>query len=128
MLKVDGKPMLERIISTFSNQGFSHFVISTYYLAEQILEYFGDGSELGVSISYTQEEIPLGTAGSLSLLIGNENIKENLIIINGDVLTNIDFRRLISHHQKVENIATVCVKEYEFTVPYGKCNIKQDSS
>ena len=125
MLKVDGKPMLERIISTFSNQGFSHFVISTYYLAEQILEYFGDGSELGVSISYTQEEIPLGTAGSLSLLIGNENIKENLIIINGDVLTNIDFRRLISHHQKVENIATVCVKEYEFTVPYGVCNIKQ---
>lgn len=124
MLKVDGMPMLERIIRQFHQQGFTHFIISTYYMAEIIVDYFGSGSALGVDISYTKETTPLGTAGSLSLLHDNDTVKDNLIIINGDVLTNVDFRDLANTHETSNTAATICVKEYNINVPYGVCEIE----
>ena len=126
MLEIDGKPMLERLIISLKQQGFSDFIISTHYLAEKIISYFADGSEFGVKIQYTNEETPLGTAGSLSLLKDNVEIRDNLIIVNGDVLTNIDFRRLVNFHMDSKADASICIKEYEFAVPYGVCAVQGD--
>ncbi len=123
MLEVDGKPLLEHIILSFRDQGFSHFVISTYYLADQIIQHFGDGSEMGVIIEYTKEKKPLGTAGSLSLVKDRNSIRQNLLIINGDILTDINFRNFVSYHESTGNTATICVAKFRLEVPYGVCDI-----
>lgn len=125
MLKIDGTPMLERMLEYFKKQGFSNFIISTYYLAEKITSHFGDGSKFGVTIKYTKEETPLGTAGALSLLHDHSSLKDNLIIVNGDVLTNIDFRKLAHHHLESNAEVTICVKEHNLSIPYGVCQIEE---
>lgn len=118
LLKVGGKPILELILERFINAGFCKFFISTHYLPDMIRDYFGDGARWGVTIKYTQESDPLGTAGALSLLPKSE-INLPLIISNGDLLTNIDFRSLLDFHNENDGIATMCVREYEYQVPYG---------
>ena len=87
MLLVGGKPILERIILNFVEHGFSKFIISTHYKSSVIKEYFGDGSSRNITVRYTYEDKPLGTAGALGLV---ERIPElPLIIMNGDLLTKV---------------------------------------
>lgn len=118
MLKVGSKPLLEIIIDQFKNQGFKNFYISTHYLAEVIKDHFGDGSSYGISIKYIYEEKPLGTGGVLSLIKDNE-LSQNLILTNGDILTNLDFIRFLKSHISSKSDVTVCVKELEHFIPYG---------
>ena len=118
MLKVGGKPMLETLINNFKNHGFYKFYISTHYLPEVIMNYFGDGSDFDVEITYVHEEEPLGTGGALSLL-PNTLPKEPLIMINGDILTNVDFGKVLDFHIKQNSDATMCVRDYEIKVPFG---------
>jgi dTDP-glucose pyrophosphorylase len=118
LLKLGGKPILETIIENFIASGFHRFYISTHYLPEQIEAYFGNGSDWGVEISYVHEENPLGTAGALGLLpkdISNLPI----LMMNGDLLTKVDFELLLNFHTEQQGIATMCVTEYEYQVPYG---------
>ncbi|WP_245879654.1 nucleotidyltransferase family protein [Zobellella endophytica] len=118
MLKVGERPILEILLLTFIRSGFSNFYISTHYMPEQIEAYFGDGALWGVNITYVHEEVPLGTGGALGLL--PENIPElPLIMINGDVLTTVDFERLLEFHNQHDAIATMCVREYDYQIPYG---------
>lgn len=117
MLKVGSRPILETIMMGFIDHGFSEFYISVYYLADQIREYFGDGSRWGVDIHYVQEDTPLGTGGSLSLL--PEHINEPIIMMNGDLLTNVNFNSLLNFHNAKQSVATMCVREYTMEVPYG---------
>ncbi|TOR02603.1 alcohol dehydrogenase, partial [Vibrio parahaemolyticus] len=77
--------------------------ISTHYMPEQIHQHFGDGSNLGVNISYVHEDSPLGTGGALGLLPEDMPRDLPLIMINGDVLTKVDFQRLLNFH--IENDA-----------------------
>ncbi|MGI2201453.1 nucleotidyltransferase family protein [Shewanella baltica] len=119
MLKVGDKPILETVINSFIKSGFSNFYISTHYMPEVIKQYFGDGSKLGVKISYVYEETPLGTGGALGLLPDDMVRGLPLIMINGDVLTNVDFQRLLSYHIESDADATMCVREYDFQIPYG---------
>lgn len=121
MLPVGGKPLLETIISSFKNQGFHKFYISTHYLPEIISEHFGRGEKLGVQISYVHESDPLGTGGALSLLPKDE-ITLPFIVINGDVLTNMDFGKLLDFHAKNDACATMCVREFQYQIPYGVVN------
>ncbi|MCY9826427.1 nucleotidyltransferase family protein [Vibrio chagasii] len=118
MLEVGGVPMLERLIKQFKNDGFYKFFISTHYLPEVIQSYFGDGESLGVQIEYVFEENPLGTGGALGLL-PKHKINLPLIMINGDVLTKLSFKGLLEKHQQSKCIATMCVREYEYKLPYG---------
>jgi dTDP-glucose pyrophosphorylase len=118
LLKVGDKPILELILESFINAGFHRFFISTHYLPEMIRDHFGDGTRWGVSIQYTHEETPLGTGGALGLLPHDE-INEPLLMANGDLLTNLDFRGLLDFHNGHMSVATMCVREYEYQVPYG---------
>ncbi|GAA6133778.1 nucleotidyltransferase family protein [Oceaniserpentilla sp. 4NH20-0058] len=118
MLDVGGRPMLETIILQFKKYGFSKFYLSTHYLPHVISDHFGDGSKLGVSIEYVYEDKPLGTGGALGLLPENTP-KLPLLMINGDVLTGINYSKLLEFHELGGASATMCVREYEYQVPYG---------
>lgn len=118
LLKVGEKPILELILENFINAGFHRFFISTHYMPEMIREHFGDGSQWGVSIRYIHEEEPLGTGGALGLLPHDE-IDQPLFMMNGDLLTTLNFQNLLEFHQGHSGVATMCVREYEHCVPYG---------
>ena len=121
LLKVGDKPILEIVLNSFIKAGFVNFYISTHYLPEMIREHFGDGSKWNVKISYVHEEAPLGTGGALGLLPAD--IPDlPLILINGDVLTNVDFERVLEFHNKHNAAATMCVRDYEYQVPFGVIN------
>lgn len=117
MINVGGKPILESIIANFSNQGFFKFVLSLNYKAEMVREHFGDGSRFGVEIEYVEEVDRKGTAGSLSLL--SQRPSGPFIVMNGDLLTTVNFKHLIDFHRQNGAAATMCVREYSFRVPYG---------
>lgn len=117
MLKVGGRPILETIVSHIAEQGFTEFFFCINYLGEQIRAYFGDGERWGIHIHYIEENERLGTAGALSLLPNRP--KNPFIVMNGDLLTKIDLRALLSFHKEHQNEATACVREYSQQVPYG---------
>ena len=122
LLKVGAKPILETILIQFIKAGFKNFFISTHYKSEMIREHFGDGSEWGVSIEYVHEKEPLGTAGALGLLPpGRADLP--LLMMNGDLLTKVNFEHLLAFHQEQKGLATMCVREYDFQVPYGVIEI-----
>jgi NDP-sugar pyrophosphorylase family protein len=122
MLKVGDKPILEILVRSFIKAGFVNFYISTHFMPEQIHEYFGNGSGLGVNIVYVHEDSPLGTGGALGLLPDDLPKNLPLIMINGDVLTTVDFKRLLTFHNENQADATMCVREYDYQVPYGVIN------
>jgi dTDP-glucose pyrophosphorylase len=121
MLPVGGKPLLETIVLSLKEQGFYKFYISTHYLPEIIREHFGNGEKFDVQIQYVHENDPLGTGGALSLL-PKEEIKLPFVVINGDVLTNMNFGKLLDFHEKNQSIATMCVREFQYQIPYGVVN------
>ncbi len=122
MLKIGKRPILETQILSFIKAGFDNFYISTHYMPEKIKEYFGDGSRLGVSITYVHEQEPLGTGGALGLLPKDLPNDLPIIMINGDILTNVDFTRLLNFHVENDGDATMCVTEYDYQIPYGVIN------
>lgn len=117
LLRVGSKPILETILDSFIQHGFFRFFISVNYRAEMIREYFGDGSRWGVEIEYVRESQRLGTAGALSLL--PRMPQEPIFVMNGDLLTQLNFVHLLDFHHAHGAKATMCVREYELQVPYG---------
>ncbi|MAD40826.1 MAG: alcohol dehydrogenase [Arcobacter sp.] len=122
MLKVGKKPILETIIEKFAEYGYTNIILCVNYKSNIIEDYFGDGSEFGVNIEYIFEEQRMGTAGALSLL--KEKPIEPFFVMNGDLLTNVNFEHLDNYHNSNKSIGTMCVREYDFQVPYGVVNIK----
>ncbi len=117
LLPVGGKPMLEHIIERAKSDGFGHFVLSIHYLGHMIEEYFGDGSRWGVSIEYLREDLPLGTAGAISLL--NPRPELPFVVSNGDVLTDIHYGELLDFHCRHAASATMAVRLHEWQHPFG---------
>jgi dTDP-glucose pyrophosphorylase len=118
LLLVNGKPILEHIIEKAKTNGFYRFVISINYLGYMIEDYFGDGSNWQVQISYLKEEVPLGTAGSLCLL--QSTPEHPILVSNGDVITDINYADLLDFHSKHEDVlATMTVRQHEWVHPYG---------
>ena len=121
MIKVGDKPLLEITLNNFIQSGFTNFYISTHYMPEMIMNYFGDGSKWNIDIKYIHEDAPLGTGGALGLLPGDIN-ELPLLLVNGDLLTNIDFVKVLEFHNKNYAEATMCVRDYEYQIPYGVIN------
>jgi dTDP-glucose pyrophosphorylase len=116
MLPVGNKPFFHYGMEELASQGFHSFYRCVNYLAEQIVEYFGDGHKLGINIKYIIEKEPLGTAGALSLLPKGSL---SMVVMNGDIMTKLCFDMVLNHHREQGNIATMCVSEYEHKIPYG---------
>lgn len=123
LLRVGSKPILETIIENFVEHGFKKFYISVNYKAEMLEEYFGDGKKWNIEIQYLKEKEELGTAGALSLL--RQKQTKPIIVMNGDILTKVNFKQLIDFHSHNEAKATMCVREYCMQVPYGVVNTDQ---
>ena len=121
MLHVGNKPILETIIENFASCGYTNIILSVNYKSHVIEEYFGDGSTFGVTIDYVHETKRMGTAGALSLM--RDKLTEPFFVMNGDLLTNINFEHLHNFHISHDAIATMAVRNYEFQVPYGVVNI-----
>ena len=120
MLKVGNKPILETIILQFAKSGFENIILCVNHYAEIIKQYFKDGSEFGVNIDYIYESKRMGTAGALSLL--KNRPRQPFFVMNGDLLTNLDFSELLSYHSANKSMATMGVVEYDIQVPYGVVN------
>lgn len=117
MLRVGDKPVLQILMEHCINLGFANFFLSTHYLPELIRDHFKDGDDLGAAIKYVHEENPLGTAGALKLL--PDKIEQPLIMMNGDILTKIDFNEMLMSHNAQEADITVAVRNYSVRIPYG---------
>ena len=124
MLSVGEKPILETIISNFAEQGFHKIFLSLNYKAEQIRDHFGNGRELGVEIEYLLEEERLGTAGAISLITQKTDLP--ILVMNADLLTKVSFADLLNSHKLHNAVATMCVREYEFQVPFGVVGIENE--
>jgi dTDP-glucose pyrophosphorylase/CBS domain-containing protein len=117
MLSVGDRPLLENLIALLVHHGFRQLFVSIYYLAEQIRAHFGDGAKFGCHITYLHEHKPLGTGGALSLL--RKRPLDHFLVINGDLLTDLNLSALMDYHVESGCVATQCVREYHFQVPYG---------
>lgn len=116
MLPVGNRPLMERIVEQLRQAGIRQVDITTYYKPEKIQEHFGDGHDFGIQIAYVNEAQPLGTGGALGLI---PQPAEPLLVINGDILTRVDFRSMLAYHQDQKADMTVAVRQYELQVPYG---------
>jgi len=123
MLRVGDKPILQTIVESFANYGYKNIIMCVNYKSHIIQDYFGDGSKFDVNIEYILEEKRMGTAGALSLL--TKKPQEPFFVMNGDLMTNVNFEHLHDFHQNHNSIATMCVREYDFQVPYGVVNINK---
>ncbi|SNR86132.1 CBS domain-containing protein [Humidesulfovibrio mexicanus] len=121
LLRIGDKPILEIILETFVAQGFRTFYISINYMAEKVVEHFGDGSRFGASISYLREDQPMGTAGALTLL---PPMERPFLVMNGDLLTKVNFAHLLDFHESQGAAATMCVRPYTTQIPYGVVHVE----
>jgi dTDP-glucose pyrophosphorylase/CBS domain-containing protein len=116
MLPVGGRPLMEKVVEQLRDAGIHQIVVSTHYKAEKIMDHFGDGRDFDVRIDYVREDQPLGTGGALSLVARPQ---EPMLVINGDILTQVDFHALLAYHQEHVADLTVAVRHYGMQVPYG---------
>lgn len=116
MLPVGDRPLLEWTIEQLRKSGIRRVNLSTRYKSEVISKHFGDGQNFGVDIRYVNEDQPLGTAGALSLLGSSE---EPLLVVNGDILTRVDFRAMRDFHLEQKADMTIAVRPQDYEVPYG---------
>ena len=116
LVPLDDFPISEIIIRQLKFYGLKNIVISTGHLAELIETYFGDGRRWGVCIRYVRERKPLGTAGALRLI---KNLADDFLVINGDTLTNINFKKLMVSHKAKKASATIVVKERVVKTDFG---------
>lgn len=117
MLKVGGKPILERIMCSIIQCGISRFFFATNYLREKIESYFGNGEKWGVQIRYLKEKKRMGTGGALSLLPYIPS--HPILVMNGDILTEFNIRHILDFHGMTNSIATMGIVEYRYQNPYG---------
>lgn len=116
MLPISGKPILEHLVGKLHAAGIRNVSISTHYLAESIVEHFHDGKDFGLHIEYIDEDRPMGTAGALARAsVGDLP----LLVVNGDILTSVDFRAMLEFHREHSADMTIGVQQYEVQIPYG---------
>lgn len=105
MIPIDGKPVLAYQLESLKRQGYDDIILMTGHLGHVIRDYFRDGADMGVKIEYVVEEEPLGTAGALYFLKGR--IREDFLLLNGDIIFDVDIKRFYEHHKKRGNMATI---------------------
>ena len=121
LLYIKGKPILHKMINSLYEHGFKNIVLSVRYKANDIKSYFGNGKKFNVNITYLEEKEPLGTAGSLSLLEKKDN--SPVIVMNGDLMTSINYEQLLKFHLKSKKDITLCTVNYDILIPFGTVNI-----
>lgn len=116
LMPIGEYPILEVIVRQLARQGFTHLTMAVNHQAEIIKAFFMDGAKWGLKIDYSLEDKPLGTMGPLKLLT---NLPENFLIMNGDILTDLNYAKFFDNHVAAENLFTVSSHLREQQVDYG---------
>lgn len=120
LLPIGEMPILEIVIKQLKSNGFDEIIVAVGYLAELIEAYFGDGRKWGVRIRYSRESIPMGTVGPLTLI---DDLQENFLVMNGDVLTNLEYTKLINFHKKQDALLTIAMYNKDVKIDLGTLKI-----
>jgi NDP-sugar pyrophosphorylase family protein len=124
MLEVGGKPILLNIVEGLAKNGFTNLIMCLGYKSNVIQDFFQSGSDFGVQIEYIVEDKKMGTVGALTLL--KQRPSETFFVMNGDLLTNFNYEQMLEFHEFHNSKATMCVREYDFQVPYGVVNLNNE--
>jgi len=124
LLPVGNRPIIALIVEQLRRHGIQKISISINYHASRIKEYFAENPVKGVIINYLEEKEFLGTAGSLSLL--KEPVHQPLIVMNGDILSPVNFGNLLDFHAAGRKPMTICAREFNFQIPYGVLQMRGD--
>ena len=116
LMPIDDMPILEVIIRQLKKEGIDEIILTVGHLSELLKAFFGDGNQFGVTISYSYEKEPLGTAGPLGII---ENLDETFLVLNGDVLTDINLKDLINFHKKEKAVATIAMHKRSERIDLG---------
>ncbi len=122
LLPVGNKPILELLLEGLRGHGVQEVVLATGYQSEMIEAYFRDGARVGLRISYQRETEPRGTAGPLAALRGK--LTQPFLLVNGDILTRLDFADLYRFHVEQKAELTVAVRELRWRIPYGVVEVE----
>jgi len=125
LMPIGDKAILEIVVKQLKNSGFDEILMSIGHLGELIMAFFSDGSKYNVNIKYIKEEKPLGTAGPLSLI--KDDLDGPFLMMNGDVLTDLDYSKLIDYHKKMGNIATVALNKRVINIDFGVTEINENN-
>lgn len=124
LLPVGEKPILELIISRLCSLKINDITLAIGYGAELIKAYFGNGKKFNIRINYVHEKKSLGTAGPLKLI---KNLKEPFLVMNGDIITKLNFLDLFSYHKKNNAVMTIAVKKYTNQLPFGTISFNKNN-
>lgn len=116
LVPIGNIPILEIVIKQLKKAGFYDVTLAVGHLAELIQSYFGNGKKFGVKLNYSKENNPLGTAGPLALI---EDINDTFLVMNGDILTTLNFRDLVEFHQKYKPTATISTTLRRVNIDFG---------
>jgi len=126
MLPIGGKPLLEHTVRYLKEYGVTEVIVCVAYLKNHIMDFFKDGKVLGTKIQYAEADMPFGTAGQLKT--AEKYISETFLVMNGDIITSLNLRRLIDFHKKADGIGTIALKKFEVPVPYGYIEVDAKSN
>jgi NDP-sugar pyrophosphorylase family protein len=121
LVPIGDMPILELVLKQLRQHGFTDVILAVNHLAELIMAFFGDGKKLGLNITYSMEDRELGTAGPLSLI---ERLDDDFLVMNGDVLTTIDYRNLYEYHVRNHGDATISTYRKEIKIDLGVLKIE----
>ena len=124
LLPIGEKSVLEIQLQHLAQSGITEIYIATNYKADYVESFIGDGVKYGVNVKFSKEDIPLGTCGPLSLL--RDDLTEPFILMNGDILSNIDFRKLLDSSLKNDSLLTVVTKEIRTPFNFGSVKVKDE--
>jgi NDP-sugar pyrophosphorylase family protein len=116
LMPIGDVPILDVVLRQLKSHGFTKIIMAVGYLAELLETYFGNGSKYGMDIQYSRESKPLGTAGPLSLI---ENLTNPFLVMNGDILTTLNYSALIKYHKEKAGIATIAMHQRTVDVDFG---------
>jgi mannose-1-phosphate guanylyltransferase/phosphomannomutase len=124
MVPIVGKPVMEHILNLLKRHGITEVVVTVQYLASNIEDYFGNGSQFGMRITYSREDVPLGTAGSVKN--AEEQLTEPFLVISGDALTDYDLTEIIRYHNEKKSLATLLLAHVYNPLEYGVIITNED--
>lgn len=124
LMPIGEMPILEIVIRQLQKHGFDNLTLAVGYLAELLMAYCGDGSKFGVTLDYSREEQPLGTAGPIALV---PNLNETFLVMNGDLLTTIDYAAMLKYHRERGALATIACYQRDVKIDLGVLDVDSDN-
>jgi len=124
LMPIGDYPILEVILRQLEGCGFDEVIISTGYLHEIICAYLKSSNELGINIRYSHETTPLGTIAPLHLI---DDLEETFLVMNGDILTDLDFAKFVEYHKEMDALATVATYKRDVNIDFGVLKHNENS-